>query len=65
MGLSNPLILVQNPAMTDYYDLLKADNNQPAHMIQIIDAESFENWLSAQPQRVRTIVAAQKFAGKG
>lgn len=65
MGLSNPLILVQNPTMTDYSDLLKADNNQPAHMIQIVDAESFENWLSAQPQRVRTIVAAQKFAGKG
>ena len=51
--------------MTDYSELLKADNNQPAHMIQIVDAESFESWLSAQPQRVRAIVAAQKFAGKG
>jgi len=51
--------------MTDYSDLLKADNNQPAHMIQIIDAESFEAWLGAQPERVRAIAAAQKFTGKG
>jgi leucyl aminopeptidase len=51
--------------MTNYADLLKADNNQPAHMIQIIDAEGFESWLAGQPERVRAIAAAQKFSGKG
>jgi leucyl aminopeptidase len=51
--------------MTDYADLLKADNNQPAHMIQIIDAEGFQTWLAAQPDRARAIVTAQKFTGKG
>ncbi|HKT77806.1 MAG TPA: leucyl aminopeptidase family protein, partial [Sphingobium sp.] len=50
--------------MTDYADLLKADNNQAAHLIQIVDAESFESWLAAQPERVRAVAQAQKFAGK-
>ena len=51
--------------MTNYADLLKADNNQTAHMIQIVDADGFEGWLATQPERVRAITAAQKFAGKG
>ena len=50
--------------MTEFADLLKADNNQAARPIQVIDAEGFEAWLAAQPERVRTIVAAQKFTGK-
>ncbi|WP_340265288.1 leucyl aminopeptidase family protein [Sphingobium mellinum] len=50
--------------MTDYADLLKADNNQPAHLIQIVDAESFESWLGGQPERVRAMIRAQKFSGK-
>ncbi|EZP70861.1 Cytosol aminopeptidase [Sphingomonas paucimobilis] len=51
--------------MTQFSDLIKADNNQPAHMIQIVDAGSFETWLAAQPDRVRAVIAAQKFSGKG
>ena len=51
--------------MTEFAELLKADNNQPAHMIQIVDATGFEPWLATQRDRVRTIVAAQKFSGKG
>ncbi|HEX7876767.1 MAG TPA: leucyl aminopeptidase family protein [Sphingobium sp.] len=50
--------------MTDFSDLLKADNNQPARTIHLVDAESFQSWLSTQPERVRAIVAAQKFSGK-
>ncbi|HKY82915.1 MAG TPA: leucyl aminopeptidase family protein [Sphingobium sp.] len=50
--------------MTDFSELLKADNNQIARAIQIVDATSFEAWLSGQPERVRTVIAAQKFAGK-
>lgn len=65
MGLSNRRVLVQTLGMTDYSNLLKADNNQPAHMIHLVDAESFESWLNAQPERVREITSAQKFAGKG
>jgi leucyl aminopeptidase len=50
--------------MTEFSDLLKADNNQPARSIRLIDAETFDGWLGAQPERVRTLVAAQKFQGK-
>ena len=50
--------------MTEFADLLKADNDQSARPIQIIDAQGYESWLAAQPERVRTIAAAQKFAGK-
>ena len=50
--------------MTDFSDLLKADNNQPARSIQIVDAQGLEAWLASQPERVRTLVAAQKFKGK-
>ncbi|AMK22483.1 MULTISPECIES: leucyl aminopeptidase family protein [unclassified Sphingobium] len=50
--------------MTDFSDLLKADNNQPARSIRIIDAQGLEAWLASQPERVRTLVAAQKFKGK-
>ena len=50
--------------MTDFSDLLKPDNNQPAHTIQIVDTGSFETWLGAQTERVRAIAAAQKFTGK-
>lgn len=50
--------------MIAFSDLLKADNNQPAHTIHIVDAASFESWLGDQPAHIRTITAAQKFAGK-
>ncbi|WP_022682952.1 leucyl aminopeptidase family protein [Sphingobium bisphenolivorans] len=50
--------------MTDFSDLLKADNNQPARSIQIVDSKGLEAWLSSQPARVRTMAAAQKFKGK-
>ncbi|QGP78129.1 leucyl aminopeptidase family protein [Sphingobium sp. CAP-1] len=50
--------------MTDLADLLKADNQQPAHMIHLLEAKGFDAWLSAQPAPVRAIVAAQKFKGK-
>lgn len=50
--------------MTDISDLLKADNNQPARSIQIVDAAHLESWLGSQSERVRTMAAAQKFKGK-
>ncbi|WP_313806972.1 leucyl aminopeptidase family protein [Sphingobium sp.] len=50
--------------MTDFSDLLKADNNQPACSIRIVDAQGLETWLESQPERVRALVAAQKFKGR-
>ncbi|WP_150291878.1 leucyl aminopeptidase family protein [Sphingobium estronivorans] len=50
--------------MTAFSDLLKADNHQPAHSIQIVDAKNLDEWLGSQPERVRTLIAAQKFKGK-
>ena len=50
--------------MIDPADLLKADNQQPAHMIHLVDAAHLDAWLGAQPEGVRALVAAQKFGGK-
>src|SRR3546814_19082813 len=50
--------------MNDFSDLLKADNNQPARSIRIVDAQGLESWLGSQPERVRALAAAQKFRGK-
>ncbi|WP_088184341.1 leucyl aminopeptidase family protein [Sphingobium sp. Z007] len=54
--------------MTDFSDLLsdllKADNQQSARSIQLVDAKGHDAWLAGQPARVRAIVAAQKFRGK-
>lgn len=50
--------------MTEFSDLLKADNNQAARSIQIVDAPAMEAWLASQPERVRALAAAQKFKGK-
>lgn len=50
--------------MTDIADLLKADNQQPARSIHLLDAKSHDAWLAAQPAAVRAIVAGNKFRGK-
>jgi len=47
--------------MTEYTDLLKADTGQSAHIIHVVDKTSYDEWLSAQPERVRAALAAQKF----
>ncbi len=50
--------------MNDYADLLKADSGQPAHDIHIVDATTYQNWLTGQPERVRTALAAQGYRPK-
>jgi leucyl aminopeptidase len=50
--------------MTDLADLLKADNQQPARSIHLVDTDSVEPWIAARPGPVRALLAAQKFAGK-
>ena len=50
--------------MTDYAELLKADRGEPATALQLVDKVGFEAWLTQQPARVRTAVAAQEFEGE-
>ncbi|WP_265563454.1 leucyl aminopeptidase family protein [Sphingomicrobium arenosum] len=45
-------------------DLLKADQGQDAHTIHLVDEDSFEDWKKAQPQRIRTLLEANRFEGK-
>ncbi|BBF69879.1 leucyl aminopeptidase [Sphingomonas bisphenolicum] len=50
-------------AMTDFSDLLKADNQQPARSIQLVDAKGYDAWLAARPASMRAMIVAQKFKG--
>ncbi|ALR21752.1 leucyl aminopeptidase family protein [Sphingobium baderi] len=50
--------------MTDFSDLFKADNDQPARLIHLVDSNRFESWLNEQSEPVRALVGAQKFRGK-
>lgn len=51
--------------MTDYASFLKPDTGLSAHLIHIVDKESYEAWLSDQPERVRAALAAQSFKPNG
>jgi leucyl aminopeptidase len=44
--------------------LLQPDRGQPARAITLITPDGYEPWLTAQPQRVRAALAAQRFTGK-
>lgn len=50
--------------MTDFSALLQADRGQPAHILHLIGADGFEDWLSGQPERARVAVRAASFTGK-
>lgn len=47
--------------MSDYAELIQPDTGQDAHTIHIVDAQGYADWLSAQPEQVRTLLAAQGF----
>src|SRR5687767_14114464 len=51
--------------MTGIDDLLQPDRGQPAYALHLVDAASFEAWLTAQPERIRQAVQAQGFKGEG
>ena len=54
-----------NPsAMTDFASLLVPDRGQPAHVVQLVRAERFGDWLTAQPERTRAVIAACDFTAK-
>ncbi len=50
--------------MTDFTSLLQPDRGQPAHLIQTVRGDGFDEWLADQPERVRATVAAARFRGK-
>ncbi|MDB5712898.1 MAG: aminopeptidase [Sphingomonadales bacterium] len=43
--------------------MLEADRGQAAIAIHLVDSAGFEDWLTTQPAKVRTILAAQRFTG--
>jgi leucyl aminopeptidase len=50
--------------MTDFAPLLQPDRGGPAHAVHLVDKDSFEAWLKAQPAARRALLAAQRFDGK-
>src|SRR5882757_3935206 len=50
--------------MTDFTSLLQPDRGQPGHVIHLIHAAAYEEWLIAQPERVRAAVSAASFTAK-
>jgi leucyl aminopeptidase len=50
--------------MTDFSTFLAADRGQTARTIHVVHPDDFSDWLSHQPPRTRTAVAANKVTGK-
>lgn len=50
--------------MIDYADLLQPDKGQPAQLIAVISNDAFSDWFAAQPERIRTLVTANRFIAK-
>jgi leucyl aminopeptidase len=50
--------------MTDFAALLAPDRGQPARTIHVIHPDGWEQWLKAQPARVRAHLAASRVSGK-
>ncbi len=50
--------------MTDFAALLQPDKGQSAQTIYSISKDSFDDWLAAQPERVRSLVNANRFTAK-
>lgn len=50
--------------MTDLSLLLQPDRGQPARTIHVVHPDQWQDWLKAQPPRVRTAISAHKLTGK-
>jgi len=50
--------------MTDLSTLLQPDRGQPARTIHVVHPDQWQDWLKAQPPRIRTAIAAHKLTGK-
>jgi len=51
--------------MSDLSDLLRPDKGESATALHLVDKDGFDDWLKAQPERVRGAAAAQSFKGEG
>ncbi len=50
--------------MTDFAPLLQPDRGGPAHVIHLVDKDSFDGWLKKQSAPRRAFLEAQRFDGK-
>ncbi len=50
--------------MTDFTPLLAPDRGQPARTLHVVHPDAWDEWLAAQPPRVRSTVAAHALTGK-
>lgn len=50
--------------MTDFAPLLQPDRGQSARFIDVVHPDHFAAWLTDQPARVRTLIAAHRITGK-
>lgn len=50
--------------MTDLSLLLQPDRGQPARTIHVVHPDQWQDWLKAQPPRIRTAISAHKLNGK-
>lgn len=51
--------------MTDFSSMLALDKGQPARTIHLVDKAGYDAWLTAQPERARTAVTAQRLKPEG
>ncbi|MBB3763994.1 leucyl aminopeptidase family protein [Sphingomicrobium lutaoense] len=45
-------------------ELLAADQGQPAHIVHLVDSDSFQDWRKEQPQRIRALLDANRYDGE-
>ena len=50
--------------MTDFSNLLVPDRGQKAHLIHLVDKDSFEEWSKSRPAEDRALLKAHGFDGK-
>ncbi|WP_380874723.1 leucyl aminopeptidase [Sphingomonas sp. DBB INV C78] len=50
--------------MTDFASLLQPDRGQPAHLLHLVRAAGFDEWIAGQPERARGAIEAALFKGK-
>ena len=49
--------------MTDFTALFQPDRGEPARILHIVDTMGFDAWITLQPERTRTLLAAARFKG--
>lgn len=50
--------------MTDFSALIRADRQDPAHLLHLLDADAFATWLKDEARQRRPLVEASRFEAK-